>query len=98
MTEIEKAISRAKALEHVRRVMEQTKLQVAWMDQTLDFQNNALAGAHQCLELAEMSLTVDLKMHLAANKLSVGAGSDQEPVIIVSNEGGASLTGKENHV
>jgi len=83
MTEQEKSIGRAKALEHVRRVLEEVKLKVAWMDQVLDFEENMLAAAHNCLEIAEISLVIDLEAHLQAHKLTVGPGNDREPVVIL---------------
>ena len=81
--EIQRAMDRAKALEHVRRVLEEVKLKIAWMDQVLDHENNMLAAAHNCLEIAEISLVIDLKAHLQAHKLKVGPGNDREPVRVI---------------
>jgi len=81
--EIQKAMDRAKALEHIRRVLAEVKLKVAWMDQALDHENDMLAAAHNCLEIAEISLAIDLEAHLQAHKLTVGPGNDREPVSVI---------------
>ena len=81
--EIQKAMDRAKAMEMVRRVLADTRLKVAWVDQLLGHDNPAVSAAYDNLNLAEKRLAADLEAHLQAHQLSVGPGNDREPVSVI---------------
>jgi len=83
MTEIEKAIARAKGLEQVRRVLEEVKLKVAWIDHVTDHEYDMVGAAHNWLEVVGITFAIDLKAHLEAHQLSIGPGNDREPVNVI---------------
>lgn len=88
--ETQKAMDRAKAMEMVRRVLADTRLKVAWVDQVLDHDNPAVSAAYDNLNLAEKRMAADLEAHLQAHQLMVGPGNDREPVsVVLWNEDGA---------